>query len=281
MMPCANRDSSRCRSVLTIAAFTVFLFAASDGHTQDSCAKLVEDVVKHELDMAPAQGRWMYTAAFRKDGVQHRSRRIETDDGILTWDIERNGSPLTDQEKTAQRAEFERLISSREQLERNRKAMRDDYAKINRMLSYLPVDLQFTCVSQDADTTTIRFEPKPGIAPWDVEERVIAGMSGTLRLNPVEMRLLTADGSLQKDLSMFLGLARIHKGSSVLLKREPTASGAWETTRVSLHISGQVLFLKTIAQDRDEVRSEFCPVRKGLTARDALAYLTGPFCPSS
>jgi hypothetical protein len=220
----------------------------------------------------------MYTATYTRGSIRYAARRIETDDGILTWVISHNGTPLSEGENAVQRSTLDNLISSPHLLDQNRKAMHDDAVRINSLLSDLPDSVQFGCLAQNGKTARVHFEPKPGYSPWNIEERVIAGMSGTLELNLNEARLISADGATQGDLSLFLGLGRIYKGSSVKLVRTKTMTGAWETTFVSTHIDGQVFFLKTIAQHSDETRTDYCSVPTALKARDALAYVERQTC---
>ncbi len=269
-----------CRLLL----LAVIIFCIPLQGTAAPCAPLeshdiVARVVRHELDAAPTQGRWMYTATYTKDSVVNVARRIETDDGVLTWVISHNGVPLSDSEKASQRAALNNLISSPDLLDRNRKATQADALRINTLLQDLPDSVQFDCIERSGDTASVHFSPRAGYAPWNIEQRVIAGMSGTLKLNLNETRLITADGTMQDDLSLLFGLGRIYKGSSVSLKRATTVTGAWETTSVSTHINGQIFFLKTIAQNRDETRSDYCPVKRPLSAQNALPYLEDPQCP--
>lgn len=223
----------------------------------------------------------MYTATYYKGGVQYLARKIETDDGILTSVISRDGTLLSNSEKASQQSSIRSLVADPDFLGRNRKAMTDDDAKINALLAALPTSIEFECLVQNGETGTVDFHPKAGYSPWGVEERIIAGMSGTLQLDLNEMRLSGASGATQTDLSLLLGFGRIYKGSSVSLRRTRVATGKWETTSVSTHIKGQLLFLKTIAQDDDESRSDYCPVPKGLSARDALPYLDKSNCPAN
>ena len=222
----------------------------------------------------------MYTAAYSENKIPVVARKIETDDGILTWVVSRGGIPLTSSENDRQRTSLNNLIADPGFLNRNRKAMRDDAVRINTLLASLPTSVQFDCLARNGSEAKVDFKPKPGYSPWNLEQRVIAGMSGTLVLDLKEMRLISADGAMQNDLSLFLGFGRIYKGSSVSLKRARAGTDAWETIDVSTHIKGQLLFLKTIAQDRDESRSDYCLAPNGLKARDALSYLENRKCQS-
>jgi hypothetical protein len=221
----------------------------------------------------------MYTATYTKDSVRYVARRIETDDGTLTWVISRNGAAFSESENASQRSTLDNLISRPDLLDRNRKAMQDDAVRINTLLGDLPDSVRYDCLARSGDTARVHFEPKPGYSPGNIGERVIGAMSGTLELNLTEKRLISADGAMQGDLSLFLGFGRIYKGSSVRLKRAKTVTGAWETTSISTHIDGQVFFLKTIAQHSDETRTDYCPVPRALKARDALPYLENVNCP--
>jgi hypothetical protein len=268
-------------SVLAIAALCTFQSKAQLACGPRDPSVVVAQVVQHELHAAPSQGRWMYTATYTKDGVRYVARKIETDDGILASVISRDGTLLSNSEKASQQSSIRSLVANPDFLQHNRKAMTDDDAKINALLAALPTSIQFDCLVQSGELATVDFHPKDGYSPWGVEERIIAGMSGTLQLDLNEMRLRAASGATQTDLSLLLGLGRIYKGSSVSLRRTRVATGTWETTSVSTHIKGQLFFLKTIGQDDDESRSDYCPVPKGLSAQDALPYLDKPNCPAN
>jgi len=174
-----------------IIALCVYQQSAAGTCAPKDAREIVAKVVRHELDAAPNQGRWMYTATYTRGSIRYAARRIETDDGILTWVISHNGTPLSEGENAVQRSTLDNLISSPDLLDQNRKAMHDDAVRINSLLRDLPDSVQFGCLAQDGETARVHFEPKPGYSPWNIEERVIAGMSGTLELNLNEARLIS------------------------------------------------------------------------------------------
>jgi len=279
-----TRASSRgiCLFPGIVAAFTLLPFPAHALQTPANCATgessaLVAKVVRHELDTASTQGRWMYTAAYTENGIQYVSRNVQTDDGIISWIVTRNGVPLSRDSRLKQ---IQGLISNESALARNRKAMISDAASINSLLAALPGSVQFGCAVRTGDVAQVDFQPKPGYSPWNIEQRIIAGMSGSLQLNLKEMRLTSASGAVQSDLFLFMGLGRIYRGSTISLSRAKTSTGAWETSYVSTHISGQILFLKTVAKNRDESRTDYCPVPEGLRAQDVVPYLSSSGCPT-
>jgi hypothetical protein len=239
-------------------------------------SETVGNIVRHELNLAPQQGRWMYIARYSEDGVRIEARKIQTDDGILTWVLTRNGVPLSPAELGEQKEHLNNLIADSSFLATNRKAMLDDNARINTLLADLPQSVQFECLTKKTGTTTIRFKPLSGASTLNLEKRILSGMGGELQLDLNQMRLLSASGSELDDVALFFGIARVYKGSSVSLTRAQVAPGVWEATQVSTHIKGHVFFLKTIAQDRDESRAEYKPVPSGLSAHDAIRFLEPP-----
>src|ERR1035438_794151 len=100
--------------------------SASSQCVTNGVTEIVNSVVQHELSLAPSQGRWMYLAGYKKDGVQIVARKIQTDDGILTWVLSRNQEPLSPAEIETQLRHLDDLASDSSFLDTNRKAMRDD-----------------------------------------------------------------------------------------------------------------------------------------------------------
>jgi hypothetical protein len=236
----------------------------------------VQEVVQHELELAPAQGRWMYHARFTQDGIQIDARRIQTNDGLITWVFARNGVPLSASELDAQQNSLERNTSDPSFTEKNRAAMQNDNRQINSLFADLPGGVTFDCLTQSGDVGTVRFKPLQGSCGFSIERCIVAGMSGTIVLDTKNKRLLAASGSEQNDLSMFLGFTRVNKGSSIRIARTEAAPGIWETSTVSVHFKGQLLFLKTITRDTDESRTEYIRVPEDLTAHAAISYLKNP-----
>jgi len=215
----------------------------------------------------------MYIARYSENGVRIEARKIQTDDGILTWVLSRDGTPLSQAEVEQQKKHLDDLISDPSFLAANRKAMLDDNTRINTLLADLPQSVQLECPAQGAGVATIHFKPLDNTSSLSLEKRILSGMSGNLQLDLEDMRLVSANGSEQHDVSLFLGIARVSKGSSISLTRAQVAPGVWEASLISTHIRGHILFLKTIAQDREEARTEYKRVPSRLSARDAIRFL--------
>jgi len=215
----------------------------------------------------------MYTARYSENGVRIVARKIQTSDGILTWVVSRKGVPLSTAEIEEQKKHLSDLISDSSFLAANRKEMLDDNSRINAFLNGLPQSVQFDCPVEGAGVVTVRFKPLANVSSLNLEKRILSGMRGELQLDLNNMRLVSAAGSEQDDVSLFFSVVRVYKGSSVSLARAEVAPGIWEATQVSTHIRGHILFLKTIAQDREESRTAYKQVPSSLSAHDAVSLL--------
>jgi hypothetical protein len=55
--------------------------------------------------------------------------------------------------------------------------------------------------------------------------------------------------------------------------REPVAENRWKTTMLNVHISGRVVFFKSINRDQDVKRSAFRPMPSNTSVKDAVDLL--------
>ena len=211
--------------LLISVACCLFPYHAYPQCASGDAAKMVGRIVRHELDLAPSQGRWMYVAEYKENGIRIKARKIQTDDGIFTWLISKDGVSLSPADIEKQEVSLKDQASNPSFLGSNRRAMRNDDARINTLLADLPDSVQFGCLTQSGATATVHFAPKSGCNPFNVLKCIVAGMSGSLRLDLKDMRLLAASGSEKRDLSILLGIGRIYKGE--LREPHPDRGGAW------------------------------------------------------
>jgi hypothetical protein len=72
---------------------------------------------------------------------------------------------------------------------------------------------------------------------------------------------------------------RIEKGGHFQITRAPVAENRWKTTALNVHISGRVVFFKSINRDQDVLRSAFKPLRPNTSLQDAVTLLNAPVIP--
>ena len=89
-----------------------------------------------------------------------------------------------------------------------------------------------------------------------------------------QKRLAKLDGHIVNEIDFGYGLlGRIEKGGSFQIRRDQVAEKRWKTTLVDVHISGRIVFFKSINRDQHVVRSAFKPVPSTTSVKDAVAML--------
>ncbi len=66
---------------------------------------------------------------------------------------------------------------------------------------------------------------------------------------------------------------RIEKGGSFQIEREQVDADRWKTSLLDVHISGRIVFFKSISKDQHDLRSNFQPVPSDLDVQGAVAIL--------
>jgi hypothetical protein len=264
----------------TLSAVTILALVSVCGSpvaavtTKDeACEKIVAAIIYNEIQAAPNQGRWMYQAEYQKDGHHYLATRIDTNDGVLYRVLQRDYKPLTPAEESTEKARLDSLVSSPSSLAKNKRDSAEDDRKTSSIFAILPQTSLFYFEKRDANLGTIKFHPNPAYSPSGIESKVVAGMEGAMTVDLNKMRLLSIDGVEAKDVTFFLGLGKIHQGSTIQLKRMEIAPGIWGTSNYAIHMNGQVLFLKSFNQEGQETRTKFTRVAPDLSARQALQII--------
>ena len=99
-------------------------------------------------------------------------------------------------------------------------------------------------------------------------------MQGTMIVDDATKRLKELRGRLVRDVVFGWGiLGRLRQGGSFDVRQDEVASGHWELTLIDVHITGKVLFFRTIGEQQHEERSDFQQVPWNLTPAQAVEML--------
>jgi hypothetical protein len=91
-------------------------------------------------------------------------------------------------------------------------------------------------------------------------------MSGQLWLNVAQSRLHKIDAHLFHDVDFGWGiLGRLYKGGSFTVQQEPVADSHWDTTKMSLDLTGKALLFKSLSFQEQEYASDFHRVPDNVT----------------
>ena len=99
-------------------------------------------------------------------------------------------------------------------------------------------------------------------------------MSGVLLIHTTDMRLSSLDARLTHKVEFGFGLLGVlSENTHFFIAREEVSPGQWTTTKIRVHLDGNILLLKSISRDVNSTHSGFKPLRHDLTVIDAAAVV--------
>ena len=185
---------------------------------------------------------------------------VETPAGNLRKKLEDHGHPLTPEQRQADEASIQELVSSASLMSKQRQNEQHDGEQAEQMLKLLPVAYLWTIASEKGDLVTLNFKPDPNFNPPSLEARVLSAMAGQIVVSREGDRIATIRGSLTDDVKFGFGIfGRLRKGGSFQVERREVAPHHWQITESHVHIVGKALFFKSIGDQEDEVKTDFHP----------------------
>ena len=178
--------------------------------------------------------------------------------------------PVTADEAAAEQRRIDNLVSHPDQFRRQNQAHKDDEDRATQLLQLLSSDFVLTPAGEANGCLRFTFQPRPEFQPSSYQERVAREMAGTVSLKRPDDRLCTLDATITRPVEFGFGmLGHIDQGGHFRLERKQVDAKNWKSDRISVHITGRILMLKTLAQDQDAVRTEIHTIPPNLTLAQA------------
>lgn len=195
---------------------------------------------------------------------------IQTPKGELQLPILINGHAPTKGEEEKAESHLEQMINDANAAQKSRKEKSDDYARSRRMLKMLPDAFIYSYGQRQGDRVQLNFKPNPHFRTHGFEQEVFHAMDGSLWVDEKQNRLAEINGRLTNGVK-FLGglLGHLDKGGTFDVKQELVAPGYWELTMLNVHMTGRVLFFKTIGEQQQYYRKDFKRVPDNLSLAQA------------
>jgi len=97
------------------------------------------------------------------------------------------------------------------------------------------------------DVIVVRFAPKPDAKPQTREGRLATVLKGTIWVDEVTHEVMRAEATATDDVSYGFGMiARLNKGATMELTREPVAGGVWLPTSLRFSGEGRALLVRKV-----------------------------------
>ena len=206
---------------------------------------------------------------------------IETKDGDVARLLSVNDTPLAPADDQQELARLGTLAAN-PSLQKHRKDNEEgDAGIVLKLLRMLPNAFLYqyagTVNGPSGPVHRFIFRPNPRFDPPDIETQALTAMSGELRVDAAQERVIRLEGHLQQDTNYGWGiLGKLNKGGWVVLEQADVGDKQWRIVNVQLEMTLRVLF-KTRIINTTEQMSRFAPVPTGMDYRQAIQMLrSGP-----
>jgi hypothetical protein len=270
------------RSILPLAGL-LLLCPASTLQAQtpaESPHDLVKDVVYNELQERRQVSLWQYRVDKRVGNQTTIEEEVETVSGPVYRVLARQGKPL---DAPAQKKETDRLnnlLRSPAEQARMKQDHQVEEQRLERLMTAMPDAFLYTYDGMTDGSLHLSFKPNPAYNPPTYETRVYHALSGEIWIQPEKKRLVKIDAHIVNEIEFGYGFfGRIEKGGTFQIMRAQVAADRWKTTVLNVHISGRVVFFKSINRDQDVTRAAFKPLPANTSVQDAVTLLNAPPTP--
>ncbi len=202
---------------------------------------------------------------------------VETMQGDVARLISIDDRPLSRDDEQREQARLETLGSD-PSLQRHRKQNEDaDQGLVLKLLRMLPNAFLYQYAGVGAGPSGMvqkfTFRPNPRFSPPDYEAQALTALSGEIRIDPAQERVVRLEGHLQQDTDYAWGiLGRLNKGGWIVLEQSDVGGRQWRIVHVQMEMTMRILF-KTKVFNTVEQMSGYSPVPTGLDYRQAIHML--------
>jgi hypothetical protein len=206
---------------------------------------------------------------------------LETHDGSVAMLRAVNDKPLSEADATKEQERLDDLLADPGKQRHRKLGQEEDTQKALKVLRAMPNAFiyQYAGTVQAGSGSAARFvfSPNPSFVPPDLETQVLTAMTGEVWIDPVQVRVMHLQASLQQDVEFGWGvLGRLYKGGWINMDNADVGGGVWHIVRFQMNFSARVL-IRTKSFETLEEESHFSPVPPTLDFRQAVTLLrAGP-----
>lgn len=249
-------------------------------NNDQSAASLVRQVVHNEIE---AQLRdtslWCYLEHRQEDGKPPKTLQIcQTKDGDLDRLTALNGIALTPAQRQAEDQRLQQIVAHPEQLRAKQKKSGEDGEQQRNLFKSFPDAFLFQCESESGSLVTLHFRPNPAFRPATRAAMVFHHLEGTLVVDASQQRLVEINGRITSEVKFAGGLlGHLDKGGTFFVQQREVRDAHWDLTHLTVHMSGKVLFFKTICINETQTLAAYQPLPGGATLQQAADFLSRDF----
>jgi hypothetical protein len=105
--------------------------------------------------------------------------------------------------------------------------------------------------------------PHPGYQAHGKFGKMFSKVEGKLWVDKQDFGWIKVDGQVTQSFSMGLFVARVQRGSHIILEQTCVGNGVWVPKRLEVLASARILFLKSLDIERTLIYSGYLPAAEG------------------
>lgn len=174
--------------------------------------------------------------------------------------IEHNGQPPSTAERRKNQEDLDKL--KHETLENQAVRLRSDQE--NRSLLHDVLEaFDFHLIGEETvegrRAYVVQATPHPGYVTHSKYGKLFSKLEGKLWIDMQDFGLIKVDGQVTQAFSMGLFIARVQRGSHVILEQTSSGDAIWVPKHLEIRASARILFVKSLDMDRTLTYSDYSP----------------------
>jgi hypothetical protein len=272
-------------SAVLIAALIAILFAQDDISPVKSPDRSSAPDARQIMKASIVATQWDWNARIRYTYIERdENRRRDLAGRIKSEDVdvsrmilvngvpfeelvERNGRPLSSEQKRKQKGEFDKL--KRETLEQRAERLRKQEEENTSIVHEVPRAFDFQIVGEEAvngrPAYVLQATPHPGYHAQGKYGNMFSKV-GKLWVDKQDFGWIKADGQVIQPFSMGLFLVRLLRGSHITMEQKRVDDGIWMPERIEVRAAARIFFVKSLVIDRVLTYSEYRLPQAGAAA---------------
>lgn len=164
--------------------------------------------------------------------------------------IERNGRPLSGAEKQREEQKLQKTIAQRRRESPVQKRRRiASYENERQFLREVPDAFEFKLIGEErlpaGEAYVLEATPRPGYQARSRYGKVMSKMRGKLWIDKKEVQWVKADAEATDTASLGWFVARLAKGSHIVLEQTRLADGVWVPSLLKAKASARIMLVKS------------------------------------
>ena len=210
----------------------------------------IERVEQHKLD---GHGQIKKVESTTSEILQIYGEQVER------W-IEKDDKPLPEPKAKKEEEKIQKIIDKRKneseddrrkRLEKEEKAREEDRKFVLEVADAFNFRLVGSDIVDGFDTWVLDAEPRAGYEPKQRASKLLTKFKGRLWIDKREAQLVKLDIMAIDTISFGFIVARIHKGTHVLLEQTKINDEVWLPKHVAVHVDARIALFKNIDEDID------------------------------